>query len=148
MILVYLNQAAGGKGTASGEGGSVNRAPAKRSSHSDPEPGDDEHTGDFLPLRTGVLLDEVESNRGLALFPWPRLVFLCLGDRLVVVVAGGGVVTCIGELVPLEEEEKDVPLVGVKAAAKRNFSIIRSISLTMLLFFRFYDFFAIFSFFG
>ena len=48
----FWNQAAGGNGTASGEGGKVNRAPAKRSSHSDPEPGDDEHTGDFLPLRT------------------------------------------------------------------------------------------------
>ena len=33
----FWNQAAGGNGTASGEGGKVNRAPAKRSSHSLPE---------------------------------------------------------------------------------------------------------------
>ena len=62
----FWNQAAGGNGTASGEGGKVNRAPAKRSSHSLPEQLAVEYKngdGDFFALtRTIKREDTIKSS--------------------------------------------------------------------------------------
>lgn len=68
IVLDWLNHDRGGSGTASGDGGEVNRAPAKRSSliRGVSEPDEDEK--DPFLLRAGVRrppdLFEIESNRG------------------------------------------------------------------------------------
>jgi len=90
-----VNQEAGGNGTASGEGGSVNRAPAKRSSHSEPELVEYEL---FALVRTGVLFRlEVESNLALVLAPRDPRGFL-LDEVELALVGVGEVVVLAGVL--------------------------------------------------